>query len=220
MIFKYTRTSVAIIIRTFKKIVLAAKIFLYFIPLIWYLYSIYVEATTQGSTMLWYPITVSCLFIVFGIFDCVTSLLHIKNEPTKIIKRIYSVIKIILKAVFLGIEIFNIYVMTQNELSIFNVIITILSILVWIITVILEIITWTLHYVYKYLKDAFAADIDDYTSKFKAIKHIFVEETEEEKEKGEKAEKTKNKLKPKVEKLRENYTGLFLHKKKKRVEKE
>lgn len=205
-IFKYTRTSLNVLYSTFLKVSLAFKILMYIIPLGYYIYLM----TTPNPT--WFHITFLCLMVAFGIFDCLTSTLFNLNKDSKsIIKHIYSLIKILVKGVVLGINIFELYelsLLNTNSIVSFEMIITLLSIIAWVLSVIIEVVVWIVERSINFLMTSIEVDKNVINDTYLNIKEKITHQEINDKD-YKKRKVLKEKLNKRFKKIKDNKGFIF-----------
>jgi hypothetical protein len=170
------------LITRFKIGSLVLKILMYTLPLIYYAVMVFINLPSP----MWYDVTFLVLFFVFGVFDLITTLMHVDNGFTLVTRRIYKASKIVLKGVVIGLTLFTLYEVSKsgigstNALSLVSLII---NIIVWVVTVIVEIVIFIIESSFKLLKESFEADTHTISDKIKEIKHsLFAKDQELDKE--------------------------------------
>lgn len=130
--FKYTKAAINLMINDFKKIANFFKVTFILFSLTYYIFSI---ITNKGNLVI--NIVLLSIMILYSIFEITT--INIDNEKLKYIaKRIFSISKIIVKSISLGVVIYSLYLISEVYSPVSIVILT-LTIILWVLQVLLEL---------------------------------------------------------------------------------
>lgn len=132
-VFKYTKTSINIIIRDLKKY---AKIFKYSALIFTIGYYIFALITKIGN--FWINVVLLSLISLYSLFELITINKDLKTTK-KVVKRVYKWLKIAIKAFTLGVAIYGLYTAANNVTAI-SIVLTTLMIIMWVLETILEIV--------------------------------------------------------------------------------
>lgn len=194
--FKYTKASIGLLIDDCKRY---AKIFKY-VSLIATLGLLTYQIITgfmKGSNLVYFNIAIAVAFLVFAFVD-----LLFKNKSLKrTVKRIYKWLKIILKAITLGITIYEIYI--ADTVDGIQIILTTLMILLWIASFISEVVVEVVQIRANEILVAVKQDIDDVKKPITTVSNVFKKITGQEvevKPVDEKKEKILAKLRRRINK--------------------
>lgn len=194
--FKYTKASIGLLIDDCKRY---AKIFKYvsLIATLGLLTYQIVVGFMKGSNLVYFNIAIAVAFLTFAFVD-----LLFKNKSLKrTVKRIYKWLKIILKAITLGITIYEIYI--ADTVDGIQIILTILMILLWIASFISEVVVEVVQIRANEILVAVKQDIDDVKKPITAVSNVFKKITGQEvevKPVDEKKEKILAKLRRRINK--------------------
>lgn len=175
--FKYTRAAISSVINEFK---IWSLIFTWGLFAVTVGYNVY--AIVTGSGYLWANITLLCLITISTLFDVLTKNKNIKNVK-RIIKRIISWLKILLKGAVLGLTIYDLYI-ASTDVNPVSIIFATLMIILWILTVLVEIITSVVISKQAMFEQAWKEDINEFKKPIEIVENtvrkIFGREVNEE----------------------------------------
>jgi hypothetical protein len=175
--FKYTRAAILSVINEFK---------IWSIIFTWGLFAVTVGYNIFAIVMdigyLWANIASLCIITISTAFELIT-----KNKDIKIVKRVVkrvvSWLKILLKAAVLGLTIYGLYI-ASTDVNPLTIILTTLMIILWILTVLIEIITTVVISKKAMFEEAWKNDIDEFKKPIETVgntvKKIFGKEVYEE----------------------------------------
>lgn len=194
--FKYTKASIGLLIDDCKRY---AKIFKY-VSLIATLGLLTYQIITgfmKGSNLVYFNIAIAVAFLAFAFVD----LLFKSKSLKRTVKRIYKWLKIILKAITLGITIYEIYI--ADTVDGIQIILTTLMILLWIASFISEVVVEVVQIRANEILVAVKQDIDDVKKPITTVSNVFKKITGQEvevKPVDEKKEKILAKLRRRINK--------------------
>ena len=162
--FKYTRAAIVSVIHEFK---IWSMIFTWGLFAVTVGYNIF--AIVMDIGYLWANITSLCIITLSTIFDLVTKSKDIKTVK-RVVKRLVSWLKIVLKGAVLGLTIYGLYV-ASTEVNPLSIILTTLMIILWILTVLIEIITSVVVSKKAMFEQAWKEDINEFKKPIETVEN-------------------------------------------------
>lgn len=135
--FKYTRAAFSLII---KRLNLFSKIFKWSLIIFSFVYFIHAIIFEIGNVIINSSLLV--MLVGYTIFEISTRKIENK-EMKKTVKRIYSLIKILVRALSLGGTIYGVYTSSTSVSSLTSIVLP-LMIILWILQVLIELVSWTI----------------------------------------------------------------------------
>ena len=154
--FKYTRASIDLIIKDLKRIYRTFRIISFLV-----MFSYFVFAAIVGLGIRWVNITLASILLAYQIVDFIIS----SKRAKKYVRRGYTWIKIIVRAISLGFIIYGIYEAAENVTPLTIILVT-LMIIFWIAQIIFEILLEIFEDKRDLLLDAVKKDFDIYKERY------------------------------------------------------